>query len=135
MSPIVGRLVLTVSGLGFPLTQFAIRHLGKPGAVVVAATSAGLLVRDVAMIATGTPSRLRRGPAILLWLEAAAAVAATVTCLPPVLDAGVRDRARQARADGFEAVRRAAVGTLFGLHTMRFRIYLQPDHGRRPAAR
>jgi len=25
-------------------------------------------------------------------------------------------------------VRRAAVGTVFGLHTFRFRIYLQSDH-------
>lgn len=28
-------------------------------------------------------------------------------------------------------VRRAAVGTVFGLHTFRFRIYLQSDHGLR----
>jgi hypothetical protein len=33
-----------------------------------------------------------------------------------------------------EAVRRAMVGLLFGLHTVCFRIYLQPDHGLRSAA-
>jgi hypothetical protein len=30
-----------------------------------------------------------------------------------------------------ETARRAMVGLLFGLHTMRFRIYLRPDHGLR----
>ncbi len=133
MSQSVGRLVLIVSGLGFPLTQLAIRRLDRTGAVLVAATSGGLLVRDVAMIGAGAPSRLRRAPAILLWLEAVAAAAAALTCLPLVLDPRARDRARQARPEGVEAIRRAAVGTLFGLHTMRFRIYLRPDHGRRPA--
>ena len=133
MSESIGRLVLILSGMGFALTQFAIRRLGRPGALIVEGASAGLLVRDVAMIATGAPSRLRRAPAVLLWLEAAAGAAATLTCLPMVIDGRARDRARQPRADGFEALRRAAVGTLFGLHTMRFRIYLQPDHGRRPA--
>jgi hypothetical protein len=32
-----------------------------------------------------------------------------------------------------EVTRRAAVGTLFGLHTLRFWIYLQPDHGLKEA--
>lgn len=90
----------------------------------------GLLVRDVVMIAAGMPDRLRRGPAILLWLEAAAGVAAIVTGLRPVLDAAALHRAvGQDRPDLGEYARRAAIGTLFGLHTVRFRIYLQPGSG------
>jgi hypothetical protein len=34
-------------------------------------------------------------------------------------------------AGTLEAVRRFAVGLLFGLHTYRFRIYLEPGRGRR----
>jgi hypothetical protein len=54
--------------------------------------------------------------------------------LRSVLNVDARDGVRQARPDRFEAVRRAMVGLLFGLHTVCFRIYLQPDHGLRPAA-
>ena len=131
MPPRMGRLVLAVSGMGFPLTQLAIRRLGRRGAVIVEATCGGLLVRDAAMIAGGAPRRLRRGPAVLLWLEGAAAAAAVVMGLGPLVDARARERALESRPDRLEAVRRLAIGTLFGLHTLRFRIFLQPDHGLR----
>jgi len=132
MSQSIGRAVLVLSGLGFPLTQLVIRRFGQPGAVVVQTVCGGLLVRDVAMIAAGVPDRLRRGPAILLWLEAAAAIAAIVTGLRPVLDATALPPAvGQDRPDLGEYARRVAIGTLFGLHTVRFRIYLQPDSGSR----
>jgi hypothetical protein len=130
---IVGRVVLVLSGLGFPLTQLAIRRFGTRGALLVEAVSGGLLIRDAAMLATGTPSRLRRGPAILLWLEAAVGGGAAPAGLRLLLDADARQRAMQPRPGPVEALRRAAVGTLFGLHTIRFRIYLQPDHGLRQA--
>ena len=133
MSPSVGGAVLALSGMGFPLSQVVIRRFGSRGALAVEAVCGGLLVRDAAMLAGGAPSRLRRGPAALLWLEAGAALAAALTCLRPVLDADARRRAGAQRPDRSEAVRRAAVGMLFGLHTMRFRIYLRPDHGLRPA--
>jgi hypothetical protein len=133
MSPRAGRVVLAVSGMGFPLTQLAIRRLGARGALVVEAVCGGLLVRDVAMIVAGAPGRLRRGPAALLWLEGAAGAAATVTGLRLLIDGAARERALAPRPDRSEAIRRAAIGTLFGLHTMRFRIYLQPDHGLRGA--
>jgi hypothetical protein len=134
MSPRLGRAILGLSGIGFPLSQLAIRRLGTPGALAVEAACGGLLIRDAAMLAAGAPSRLRRGPAILLWLETAVGAAAVLTCLRPLLDAEARHRAKEERPDRFEAVRRAAVGTLFGLHTLRFRIYLGPDQGLRPAA-
>jgi hypothetical protein len=94
----------------------------------------GLLARDVAMILDGTPRRLRQGPALLLWLEAATAAAATVAGLRPVLDDEARRRALTGSPRGSELVRRCAVGTLFGLHTLRFWIYLQPGQGRRRRA-
>jgi hypothetical protein len=131
MSPRIGRVVLAVSAMGFPLTQLAIRRFGFPGALVAEAACGGLLVRDSAMLAGGAPQRLRRGPAVLLWLEAAAGTAAVLAGLRPLVDAAARQRAAQPRPDRMEAVRRAAVGTLFGLHTIRFWIYLQPDQGRR----
>jgi hypothetical protein len=131
MNRVIGRVVLMLSGLGFPLTQLAIRPFGRRGALLVEAVSGGLLIRDPAMLAAGTPSRLRRGPTFLLWFEAAVAAAAVLTGLRPLPDAHARRRAVQPRPGPFEAMRRAAVGTLFGLHTLRFRIYLQPDHGLR----
>ncbi len=133
MSERIGLVMLVLSGMGFPLTQLAIRRFGRRGALIVEAACTGLLVRDAAMLATGAPSRLRRGPAVLLWLEAAAGTAAVLTGLRPLVDAGARASDVQTRPSIFEAVRRTAVGALFGLHTLRFRIYLQPDHGLRDA--
>lgn len=134
MSQRVGRAVLSLSGMGYPLSQLAIRRFGARGALAVEAACGGLLIRDATMLAAGAPGRLRRGPAILLWLETAVGVAAVLTCLRPLLDVNARERAVVARPDRFEAIRRAAVGALFGLHTLRFRIYLQPDHGLRQAS-
>jgi len=130
----MGRAVLTLSGLGFPLTQLAIRRLGRRGAAIVEVVCGGLLARDAAMLTTGAPTRLRRGPAVLLWLETAVGVVAVVAGLRPLLDGAARERTSEARPDAPEGVRRAAIGLLFGLHTMRFRIYLQPTHGLRPTA-
>jgi len=134
VSASLGRVVLTLSGMGFPLTQLAIRRLGRRGAALVEVVCGGLLARDAAMLATGAPSRLRRGPAVLLWLEAAVGVVAVVAGLRPLRDGAARERTSEARPDAPEGVRRAAIGLLFGLHTMRFRIHRQPDHGRRPTA-
>jgi hypothetical protein len=85
--------------MGLPLTQLAIRRFGLRGVLVVEAACGGLLVRDVAMIAAGAPSRLRRGPATLLRLEAAAAAAAVLTCFRPLLDPDARERAARRRPD------------------------------------
>ncbi len=134
MSGGFGRGVLAVSGMGFPLTQLAIGRLGRRGAAIVEVVCGGLLARDAAMLATGAPSRLRRGPAVLLWLETAVGVVAVVAGLRPLLDGAARGRVKEARPDAPEGVRRAAIGLLFGLHTLRFRIYLQPTHGLRPMA-
>jgi hypothetical protein len=110
MPPWIGRAVLGLSAMGFPLTQLVIRRLGFGGAVAVEAVCGGLLVRDAAMLAAGAPSRLRRGPAALLWLEAAAGAAAVLAGLRPLLDAKARNLAVQRHPDRLEAARRAAVG-------------------------
>ncbi len=127
----IGRAVLVVSGMGFPLSQLAIRRFGRRGAILVEAVSVGLMARDAALLAMGASHRLRRGPARLLWLETAAAAAAALTGLGLMLDEEARQAAVAARPAPLEALRRAALGTLFGLHTLRFRIYLSPDHGLR----
>ncbi len=120
-----------MSALGYPLTQLAIRRLGHRGALVVEAACSGLLARDAAMLATGAPRRLRRGPARLLWCEVIVATAALVTGLRLVLVKGAWEEALRQPTPPSEAARRGAVGLLFGLHTLRFWIYLQPDKGRR----
>ena len=93
----------------------------------------GLAIRDAGMIAAGAPGRLRRGPAVLLWLELVSAIAAAGLGLRLLADAEAIERVAEAPPDAMETARRAAVGTLFGLHTVRFRIYLQPDRGRKAA--
>ena len=131
MSPRLGQVVLGLSSAGFPLTQLAIRRLGRPGAIITEGVCVGVAVRDAALIASGAPGRLRRGPAFLLWLELVAAVIAAVAGARLTSDPGASARADTPKPDRMEAARRAMVGLLFGLHTMRFRIYLRPDHGLR----
>ena len=93
---------------------------------------AGLAIRDASMMAGGVPGRLRRFPAWLLRLELAVGVVASLAGLHPLLSARPADRPAAARACAAETVRRAAVATLFAVHTIRFGIYLRPDQGRRP---
>jgi hypothetical protein len=80
------------------------------------------------MIVDGAPRRLRPFPAALLWLELGAAGLASIAGLAAIRRP--RQRLDGTKAGVSEALRRAAVGLLFGLHTYRFWIYLQPDHGR-----
>jgi hypothetical protein len=126
-----GQLLLALSGAGYPLTQLAIRTAGRRGAVLVEAVCGGLLLRDIALLRTGTDQRLRRGPAALLWLETSAALAAVLAGVRPILSAGARGEVLDLRPSRSEALRRATIGTLFGIHTLRFRIYLRPGRGLR----
>jgi hypothetical protein len=131
MSNRLGRAVLVVSALGYPLFQSVIRRFGRRGACVTELVTAGLMARDLAMIATGTPGRLRQVPALLLWSEVGAAAVASVAGAVVILDADAWGPQGPGGPSTAEIVRRAAVGSLFGLHTVRFWIYLQPDQGRR----
>jgi len=130
MKPGLGKVVLGLSAAGYPLTEYAIRHHGRRGAAITEVACCGLAVRDAAMVVAGVPNRLRSGPAILLWMELTAAVAASGLGLQSAID---DESCKRARADPgrAEMARRFAVGALFGLHTVRFWIYLQPDQGRK----
>ena len=135
MAPRLGKVVLGLSAAGFPLTQLAIRRFGRGGAIVTEGVCVGLAIRDATMIVAGTPSRLRTVPAVLLWLELVAAVAAASLGLPVAVDRQAVVRAGDSRQGQVEAARRTAVGALFALHTARFWIYLQPDRGLKRAMR
>jgi len=126
---LLGRAVLVASGLGFPLTQAVIARFGRRGAVAAEGVAVGLLVRDCAMVAGGAPRRLRPLPAALLLLELVAAGLASIAGLAAIRRP--RQSLDRTPAGVIETLRRGAVGLLFGLHTYRFWIYLQPDHGRR----
>lgn len=133
MSSWTGRLVMVASGMGFPLTQVAVSRMGRRGAILAEGVAVGLLARDAALIAAGTPRRLSTGPARLLYAETAVATAAVVLGLPLLADRDPRARVRSPRPTRLETMRRVAVGTLFGLHSWRYRIYLSPSRGLRSA--
>ena len=134
MKRMVGAIVLGLSACGYPLTQLMVRRWGVRGAAVAESVCVGLAIRDASMVANGAPGRLRRVPAALLRLELAVGVVASLAGLAPFLSALSAGRAASARTRAPDAVRRAAVATLFALHTVRFGIYLRPDRGRRADA-
>jgi hypothetical protein len=131
---LVGRIVLGLSACGYPLTHLVIRRWGRRGAAVVESVCIGLAIRDASMVGSGVPQRLRRLPAVLLRLELAVGVVASLAGMPPLLTARSTDCAPSARIRAAELARRAAVAGLFAIHTVRFGIYLRPDRGRRATA-
>ena len=96
MNPRLGKIVLGLSAAGYPLTDFAIRLLGRRGAVITEVACCGLAVRDAAMVVAGVPNRLRPGPAALLWMEFTAALAASGLGLQSAID---DESCKRARAD------------------------------------
>ena len=128
----IGAVVLGLSACGYPLTQLVIRRWGARGAAFAEFVCAGLVIRDASMVASGVTGRLRRVPAVLLRLELAAGIVASLAGLVPLLSA--RSAGRGGETAAAENVRRAAVAALFTMHTIRFGIYLRPDRGRRPIA-
>jgi len=58
-------------------------------------------------------------------------VVAVLTGLPLLLSLRSAGQAAPATAGAMDVVRRAAVATMFAVHTIRFGIYLRPDQGRR----
>src|SRR5271166_2634825 len=131
MKRAIGSIVLGLSACGYPLTQLVVRRWGVRGAAVAEAVCAGLVIRDAAMVASGVPARLRTVPAALLRLELAAGAAASLAGLRPLVRAESAERAASPRRSALETARRAAVATLFAVHTIRFGIYLRPNQGRR----
>lgn len=131
---LVGRIVLGLSACGYPLTQMAIRRWGVRAAAGVESVCVGLAIRDALMVANGVPQRLRKLPAVLLHVELAVGVVASLAGMRPLLNARSADCESSPRISVAEVARRAAVATLFALHTVRFGIYLRPDRGRRARA-
>ncbi|MHB8959877.1 MAG: hypothetical protein ACYDAN_09650 [Candidatus Limnocylindrales bacterium] len=134
MKPTLGYLGLGLIGMGFPLSQFVIRRFGTAGAIAVEAASVGVLARDIGLAAAGAPRTMRRGAAVLLWLETSAAALASVLGLRLILGAEGRGRALDQRPVGPELARRLALGTMFGMRTMRIHSSLRPDEAPRPEA-
>jgi hypothetical protein len=132
MKRVTGAIVLGLSACGYPLTQLVIRRWGKRGAAVTECVSVGLAIRDASLVASGVPGRLRRAPAVLLFLELGAGIVASLAGLPPLLSEQPVGRAAAAKTHAADSVRRAAVAALFAMHTVRFGIYLRSDQGRRP---
>ncbi len=124
-----GRAVLVLSGLGFPLTQAVIARFGRKGAVISEGVALGLLARDAGMVKMGILRRLKPFPAALLRIELVAGAMASVFGLAAIRRP--RQRLDRTPAGLIEGLRRFSVGLLFGMHTYRFWIYLQPGSGRR----
>ena len=134
MKRVTGAIVLGLSACGYPLTQLVVRRWGVRGAAVAESVCVALAIRDASMVASGVPGRLRTVPAALLRLELAAGLMASLAGLAPLLSARSADRDASARTGAPDTLGRAAVATLFALHTGRFGIYLRPDRGRRADA-
>jgi hypothetical protein len=120
-----GRVVLALSALGYPMTEQLVQRYGRRGVLGVEAVCLGLLTRDLVLIARGTPGLLRTVPASLLYLEALAAAIAAATTAGRLR----ADTRPDGEAPAAAARRRGAVALLFGLHTVRFWIYLRPGRG------
>jgi hypothetical protein len=120
----VGLLVLGASAAGYPLTEVLLRRSGSRGAWVVKGVCLGLGARDLTLVISGVPKRLRPAPALLLYLELGSAALASVLTLR------LCQTGRAVEAESWEPVRRLATFALFGLHTARFYIYLGSDRGR-----
>lgn len=125
MNRALGGAIAVVSGSGFPLTQFAIARLGRPGAAIVTVVTAGILAVDIASIATHGAAGERRGARTLLYAETALAAVATAANLALVTESGLaRARTKGWQVGWVELVRRISLGALFGIRATRFRSYL-----------
>jgi hypothetical protein len=117
--------LLILTGLGFPLSQLAIKVMGRKGAALVETVAGALLVRDAQLLSTGSAGRSRPVPAALLYLEIGVACIALALGLCSLTSHGVRE-ATSRKPGPWETARRIALGTLFGLHTWRFAIRRGP---------
>jgi len=125
----LGKLLMVISVAGAPIILFVLRRFGRFGGPVVVAGCGTLFVRDLTMVTSGVPVRLKPVPRLLLFAEVSASATAALAglwawILMPLL--GERERPH-GRVVG--AATTASVATLV-LHAVRFAIYLSPGQGR-----
>jgi hypothetical protein len=133
MNTSTSRALLAAGGFGPPLTQLAIKHFGRSGAIAGAAACGALLVRDFSLLVSGTTRQLKRGPAGLLVGETVIGAVALGLTIRLVVDEGAMKVAMGDGRSTPEIVRRIALATVYAIHTARYTIYLRPDRGRRAA--
>lgn len=135
----LGKVLLALSLAGGPIIPVVLRRFGRWGGAVVVAGCGTLLVRDVTMVVTGVPARLKPLPRLLLFAEVATSATATIAGLwvwvvEPFLGERVPDDsdahwAGGRRGRGHRLATAASVATL-RLDSARFAIYLGPGQGR-----
>jgi len=126
----LGKLLMALSLAGAPIILFVLRRFGRFGGPVVVAGCGTLFVRDLTMVTSGVPDRLRTVPRLLLLAEASVSATATLAGLwawivMPLFGERERPHGRVVRV-----ATTASVATLV-LHAVRFAIYLSPGQGRR----
>jgi hypothetical protein len=126
MSNLREAAILVVVGMGFPLSQVVIRTFGRAGAGLVEGIAAAVLARDAALLAGGAAKRMERAPLGLLVTETAAAGVAVVAGLRLLQGPDPRARTVARRTTPAEAVRRAALGAMFGMESWRLRMQRHP---------
>jgi hypothetical protein len=132
----LGKVLLALSLAGGPIILFVLRKFGRSGGPAVAAGCATLFVRDLTMMTSGVPDRLRPLPRLLLFAEIATSATATMaglwTWVVEPLRHGEPDDDRSGDGRGARLATGASVVTL-ALHSVRFAIYLSPGQGRVPS--
>ena len=114
---------------GAPIILFVLRRFGRFGGPVVVAGYGTLFVRDLTMVTSGVPDRLKPVPRRLLFAEVSVSATATLAGLLAWIvmpSFGERERLH-GRVVGVATA--ASVATLV-LHAVRFAIYLGPGQGR-----
>jgi len=136
---VLGKLLLMLSLAGAPIILFVLRQFGRFGGPMVVAGCGTLFVRDLTMVTSGVPDRLKPLPRLLLFAEVSVSATATLTGLwawtvmPLLGERAEHGRGHGAGESAHGRVARVATTTSVAtlvLHTVRFTIYLSPGQGR-----
>ena len=141
---LLARMLLVLSAAALPLGWLLRRRSDRRGAQVVEVGCTILFARDLAMIVTGAPARLRPLPRVLLFTELATSSTAVAAGWRSWVCRPVNDSARTKTAgtpatvhtrklpndSGVVRVRTIAAAATFVLHTVRQVIYVSAGHGR-----
>jgi hypothetical protein len=120
-----GYVLLVAAAAGAVLGAKAPQRWGRAGGGLLLAGLSALLARDVAMIASGTPGRLRTLPRVLLFAETVCAGMGIAVGARPWLMA---DPPQPVAVRGLAGSGLATA--TFTIHAVRQVIYLSPGQGR-----